>query len=245
MKFLENSSGNAKNEKKKITENIKNIALLNTILNDYEYRTMVFFFHSVIINFVIAAFNIVTGIKYLSVWYGALALYYIALALQRGVLLVIVHNMKKKYVADSPKYQRATIIIYIANGIVLLLLEAALTAAIVQMVTSEKPVKTGMVIAIANAAYAFYKIISAAIKMAKANNFVLQTIRNIGWADAAVSMLALTVTLTDTFGDWERMRVMRMSVAIGVSIIIIGVGTGMIISGLMKLKKLSLCATDR
>lgn len=153
--------------------------------------------------------------------------------------------MKKKYVVDSQKYQKETIIIYIANGIVLLLLEAALTVAIVQMVTSEKPVKTGMVIAIANAAYAFYKIISAAIKMAKTNNFVLQTIRNIGWADAAVSMLALTVTLTDTFGDWERMRVMRMSVAIGVSIIIIGVGIGMIISGLVKLKKLSLYKTGR
>ncbi len=227
--------------KKKVTEKLRDI----TLLNDYEYRTMFFFFNSVIVNFVIAAFNIATGIKYLSVWYGSLALYYVALALQRGVLFVIVHNMKKKYGADSQKYQRATIIIYIVNGIVLLLLEAALTAAIVQMVTSEKPVKTGKVIAIANAAYAFYKIISAAIKMAKTNNLLLQIICNIGWADAAVSMLALTVTLTDTFGDWEHMHVMRMSVAIGVSIIIIEFGIGMIISGLVKLKKLSLYKTGR
>lgn len=217
--------------RKKQTEKRKNFTLLNTLLNDYERRTMFFFFHSVIVNFIIAAFNIGTGIKHLSVWYGALALYYIALALQRGALFVIVYKMKKKYTADSQQYQRAAVITYIVNGIVLLFLEVALTAAIVQMVTSEKPVRTGMVIAIANAAYAFYKIISAAIKMAKTNNLLLQTIRNIGWVDAAVSMLALTVTLTDTFGDWERMRVMRMSVAIGVSIIIIGVSIGMIISG--------------
>lgn len=225
----------------KATKKIRKVILLD----NYEHRTMLFFLNSVVTNFIIAAFNIVTSINYLSVWYGSLALYYVALALQRGVLLVTVHNMKKKYAGNGQRYQRETIIIYIINGIVLLLLEVALTAAIVQMVTSEKPAKTGMVIAIANAAYAFYKIISAAIKMAKTNNLILQTIRNIGWADAAVSMLALTVTLTDTFGDWERMRVMRMSVAIGVGIIIIGTGIGMIISGLVKLKKLSLNVAGR
>ncbi len=228
------------NLKDRITEKFKKSTLLNNIVSDYNFRTIVFFIVSLSVNIIIAVFNATTGILYKSIWYGALAVYYIALALQRGALLASLYYVKKRLKYENEKYEKTVTKIYIINGAVLLLLQAALSVAIVQMVTTEKPAKTGMVIAIANAAYAFYKIIAAAVNLAKTirlQNMALQIIRNINLADASVSMLALTSTLICTFGNFNDMRTMLTYVATGVSLVIIAISVIMIIKGALELRK--------
>ena len=98
-----------------------------------------------------------------------------------------------------------------------------------------------MVIAIANAAYSFFKITVAIVNLVKTvrmQNAVLQTIRNINFVDALVSILALTSTLIRTFGDFNSMRTMLVCVSVGVSLLTIAVGVTMIVKGALRLKRL-------
>ncbi len=224
----------------KIKDRFKNSNLWSGIVTDYGYRTVVFFICSFTVNLLIAGFHAATGILYKSIWYGALAIYYIALALQKGALLLSLYGVKKKHTDDNESYRRAVAKIYTVNGVILLLLQAALTVAIVQMVSTENPADTGMIIAIASAAYAFYKISIAIfnyVKTTRMQNLVLQTLRNVNLVDASVSILALTSTLICTFGEFENMRTTLVFTAIGVSLVIIGIGVSMIAKGIFKLKE--------
>ncbi len=225
----------------KLRERIGKSKILGGAVADRGVRALLLFIGSFAVNIFIACVNAAAGILYSSIWYGALAVYYIVLTLQKGIFLGTLRNTKKKYAEDETRYRREVTKIYIANGAILLFLQAALTAAIVQMVTTEKPAQTGMVIAIANAAYSFFKITVAIVNLVKTvrmQNAVLQTIRNINFVDALVSILALTSTLICTFGDFNSMRTMLVCVSVGVSLLTIAVGVTMIVKGALRLKRL-------
>lgn len=224
--------------KNKLKEKIKNTKILDALENP-TVRARVFFVLSVLPTLIFAIFNAVIGAVYRSVWYGSLAAYYIMLVVQKILLVAFSRHAQTKYACSTQKCNTEKIKIYIINGVFLLVLTLALTAAIVQMATTEKPQKTDKIVAIATAAYTFFKIISASInvvKTKKTGDVILMAMRNIGFVAATVSMLALTSTLICTFGTIESMRAMLAAVSVAVGLITTSTGILMIVNGAKKLK---------
>lgn len=204
---------------------------INKFLNDRNYRSKMIFHISVIITIAFAIFNGVLGISYLSIWYGSIAIYYIALSFQRLFVFIYRKNlMNKNYNEDLLKEKENNL--YFINGIITITLIFALSFSIAQMVLSNKPVISGKIIAITIATYSFVKItmsIINLIKDTKLNDKIAMTIRNINFVDALVSILSLSVTLLTTFGKDKDWSLMITLIGTGISLCIVAIGVFMII----------------
>lgn len=181
---------------------MKKNRLVARMLESYGFRTVVMGSVSLLINLAYALFNGIVAILSLSVWYGALAGYYLLLTVLRGHL--VLHHRKVSKGAFEARTQRSSEISrYRLCGILLIALPLCLSVAIWQMVTSEGGYAyMGLTIYVV-AAYTFYKITAAVINAVKArqsNDLTVKALRNVGLADAAVSVLALQTAMFHSFG---------------------------------------------
>ena len=168
-------------------------------LKNWGFRTLV----TSTLSFGMTLFSSVTnaylGISERSIWFGALAAYYIFLAIMRWGLLIY-HRKKRDFESEAmlraKKYTRC--------GVWLLILNAALSSAIAQMIFDDRSFEYKDWLIYAFAAYAFYKIFSAVknvIKATRQDDMTIRAIREINMVDAAVSILALQTALLHTFSD--------------------------------------------
>lgn len=183
----------------RVMKRLMEVEFTRLMIKNWGFRTVV----TSTVSFAMTLFSSVTnaylGISERSIWFGALAAYYIFLAFMRSGLLVY-HRKKRDFESEgltrAKKYMRC--------GILLLILNAALSSAIAQMIFDDRSFEYKDWLIYAFAAYAFYKIIMSvrnAIKARRQNDLTLQAIREINMVDAAVSILALQTALLHTFSD--------------------------------------------
>lgn len=183
----------------RVTKRLMEVEFTRLMIKNWGFRTVV----TSTVSFAMTLFSSITnaylGISERSIWFGALAAYYIFLAFMRSGLLVY-HRKKRDFESEgltrAKKYMRC--------GILLLILNAALSSAIAQMIFDDRSFEYKDWLIYAFAAYAFYKIIMSvknAIKARRQNDLTLQAIREINMVDAAVSILALQTALLHTFSD--------------------------------------------
>lgn len=195
------------------------------LVENYGFRTIIFAIGTFSLSIVFAGVNAYLGIAYKSIWFGALATYYIMLAFMRGGILI-------SHQKNSTENERKQIKLYRNCGIVLLALNLVLSSSIAQMIFDGAHfVYVGLTI-FAYAVYAFFKITMSIINFIKANrreSLVVQAIRNINLADAVVSILALQTALLNTFsqGDID-VSLMNTFTGIIVSAFTVGLGVYMI-----------------
>ena len=168
-------------------------------LKNWGFRTLVTSTFSFGMTLFSSVTNAYLGISERSIWFGALAAYYIFLAIMRWVLLIY-HRKKRDFESEAmlraKKYTRC--------GVWLLILNAALSSAIAQMIFDDRSFEYKDWLIYAFAAYAFYKIFSAVknvIKARRQDDMTIRAIREINMVDAAVSILALQTALLHTFSD--------------------------------------------
>ena len=177
----------------------------NRLFTEYGFRTIIFSIGSFTINLAFAVYNGTIAILISSIWFGALAAYYVFLIVLRGGILIY-HTRRRKAIkngqTESETYLRDTKV-YGNCGILLVILPIALSVAILQMVrANEAFVHTGITI-YAYAVYAFYKIGMAIynfVKTRKTNEMTVRASKNINLADAFVSILALQTAMFHEFG---------------------------------------------
>ena len=210
----------------------------NRLFTEYGFRTILFSIGSFAINLAFAVYNGSVAIVIHSIWFGALAAYYVLLIVLRGIILVY-HVFRRKAVKagqTEDMTERKDTRIYSVCGVVLLLLPIALSFAILQMVrANDSFVHTGITI-YAYAIYAFYKIIVSIynfVKTRRTNEMTVRAAKNINLADAFVSVLALQTAMFrefDTAGDAVNVATMNaitgaivcaLTAALGVFMIII------------------------
>ena len=209
---------------------------LNMVLSDWGMRTLI----SAVISFVFgianAALNAYLGISERSIWFGALAAYYIFLAIMRGGFLL---GSRRRVRSDSllraKNYRRC--------GILLLILNAALSSAIAQMIFDDRGFSYKDWLIYAFAAYAFYKITMAIINAIRArshDDLTLQGIRNINIVDGAVSILALQTALLHTFSVSGEVDISLFNTLTGsvVSLFSLGLSIFMIVKGNREIKEI-------
>lgn len=183
----------------RVMKRLMEVEFTRLMIKNWGFRTVV----TSTVSFAMTLFSSITnaylGISERSIWFGALAAYYIFLAFMRSGLLVY-HRKKRDFESEgltrAKKYMRC--------GILLLVLNAALSSAIAQMIFDDRSFEYKDWLIYAFAAYAFYKIIMSvrnAIKARRQNDLTLQAIREINMVDAAVSILALQTALLHTFSD--------------------------------------------
>lgn len=213
----------------------------HSFTGDYGFRTLVMAIGATLLNMAFAGVNGATAVKYSSLWYGAFAAYYVILVLQRIFVLISFWIIKRKFGNDSQKFEREKQKIYLANGAIFVPLDIALATIAGLMTIFNELTATGEIMAISTAAYAFYKIIMAIInivKAKKADDAIIQTLRNIGFVDALTSMLVLETTLISTFGELDKdMRMLISLTSISVCVFVVALGIFMIVKSINKMKK--------
>ena len=167
----------------------------HSLMRNYSFRTIVFAFFSFLMSIAFGVLNGYKGIALQSIWFGALAAYYVFLALLRGGVLI--HKRRR---GENDELSNAKT--YRNCGIILLVLNAALSSAIAQMIFDNQAFSYADWTIFAYAAYAFFKITMSIINLFRAkkqDDLIIMAIRNVNFIDAAVSILALQTALLHTF----------------------------------------------
>ena len=225
-------------------EFIERYDFTRSLVRNFGFRTMLFAVGSYAASIAFGIFNGVIGILSRSIWYGALAAYYILLAFLRGGVLSRHGKSRaaKKAGIESVDIEYTNAKNYRGCGVLLLLLNLALSGAIAQMIFDDGHFSYAGWTVYAMAAYAFFKITMSIINIFRAkkqNDMTVRAVRNINFADALVSILALQTALLTTFSS-EGVDVSLFNTLTGcaVSLLTLGLGVLMIITGNQKMKEI-------
>lgn len=207
------------------------------LLHNWGFRTIITSTFSFGMSVFSSVTNAYLGISERSIWFGALAAYYIFLALMRSGLLLY-HKTKKDYENEAMLRAKK----YRICGIWLLILNITLSSAIAQMIFDDRSFEYKDWLIYAFAAYAFYKVIMSvrnAIKARKQDDLTIQAIREINMVDGAVSILALQTALLHTFSDASvNISLFNTLTGSAVSLFSLGLSISMIIRGNKIIKEL-------
>lgn len=214
---------------------LQKIPFVAKLMENYGLRTIIFAAFSTLVTLAYSVYNAVICVIYHSMWYGALAGYYVLLLIMRGGI-VLYHGRHRgrarKLRSDLGKYLRC--------GISLTITILALSVAIMKMVADgaafEHP---GLMIYVA-ATYTFYKITMSIINFVRAkkqDDYTVDALRNVNVADSAVSLLALQTSMIRTFSEGG-LEYMNAITGAAVCAVVLGLGVYMIVRASLAFKRL-------
>lgn len=202
---------------------IRNHEITKRLTDDKLYRGRMVLYKGLITSMLFAAFKMVVAIVYHSVWFGAVAVYYLALS---GMRYLLVKYMKKadeaemgednadKLKAEDEKsdirYQNRYQIEnrgYKLCGYLMILLNVAMAGMTVQMVVSLKGYSYPGYIIYVSAMYTFYTLTMSVInivKYRKLNSPVISAAKVISLASALMSILTLQTAMLAQFGSEQK-----------------------------------------
>ena len=191
-------------------------------LEDYTFRTILTTLPTFLINIVYTVYNGVIGIANQSAWFITMAAYYSLL----GIMRYCAVNTERKIsrMTDPKLIRKKELSVIRTDGILLLLLNLALSGVVLLTIAKGTAKTYSEIMVISIAAYTFYKITMAVINMVKVRKMqspILITIRNIGVADALVSMLTLQTTMLASFQDTSSIDANRMNGITGLAVCIL------------------------
>lgn len=218
-------------------------------VDSYTFRTAVFATFSFGVTLAFTIMNTISAVRYGSIWYGAIAGYYaILMALRGGTIGAGRVCAKSK---EGSNRELGEWKIYRAGGACLLVLEVAMAAAVTQLMLSGRPAEKGQIMAIANAAYTFYKLTMAIYNLVKAHKFrapLTQALRNFGFADACMSVASLTVLMITTFTETETeiapLRFIKAAIGFAACASIIVLAIVMLVRAQKKIKAINLQSAE-
>lgn len=207
---------------KKILEVIKKNPLGERFLADYTFRTILTTLPAFLINVAYTVYNGVIGIMNQSVWFITMAVYYSLLGIMR--YRAVSTGRKISRLDDREQIRKKELSVIKTDGILLLVLNLALSGVVLLTIAQDTAKRYSEIMVISIAAYTFYKITMAVVNMVKVRKMkspILITIRNIGAADALVSMLTLQAAMFASFQDKNSLNTNQMNAITGLSVCIL------------------------
>lgn len=206
----------------KLLMTVKKTSFGAQFLEDYTFRTILTTMPSFIINVAYTVYNGVIGIVNQSSWFITMAVYYSLL----GVMRYHAVNAGRKIsrMKNQKLIRKKELAVIKTDGLLLLLLNLALSGVVLLTIAKGRAKAYSEIMAISIAAYTFYKTTMAVINMVKVRKMqspILITIRNIGVADALVSMLTLQTTMLASFQNTSNLDVNRMNALTGMAVCIL------------------------
>lgn len=173
-------------------------ALVDRYVSDYAYRTHLMLRVGLLLNLAYAVFKLCTGVVYSSYWLIALGVYYALLAMIRFLLL-----RRRGEPGDCTAELAAQYRAYRLTGVLLLALGVVMSAIIFQVVRDNQTYSYPGTIIYAFGAYAFYRIIMAAVNLIRRrgrDDPLFAAARCLNLATAIVSVFSLQTALLSAFG---------------------------------------------
>ena len=189
---------------------------------DYQFKTLATATLSALVGLGFTVFNVVLGIVYKSVWNISISVYYVLLAIVRGI---VVHSQIKVNVADNQKKQEQYKRIYFKTHILMIFMDMCLIAPIAYMVIGERSYEYGLIPAIAMAAYTTYRITMGIINLGKSRkqeNILIRELRTVNLQDSLVAVLTLQNALIIANGsDMQSMLALTAWTSAGIWLMIV------------------------
>ncbi|MCC2817185.1 hypothetical protein LK537_07780 [Lachnoclostridium pacaense] len=187
--------------------------LAERLYKDYRYRALFSTVFAFLLNLLYAAGNGIYAKWTHSAWLGTLSAYYLFLCIMRFLVIRQEFCFAKEHIEGKRKRAAEWNVLRNA-GILLSFITLVLGGAVVLLLHEEGgKVYSGYLI-FAVAAYTFYKITISVINMIKVRRMkspLLLTIRNIGYADALVSILFLQTAMFTAFSDGKEINKQLMN----------------------------------
>ena len=217
----------------------KALSLLNKtetgkrIASSKRYRIILSATASLAFNLLYALYHLVLGILNLSLWFIAMCAFYGILATVRFSAVLCERNHQKSPDNDTELF------VMKLSGILLVILSIVLATVSYISLSQNIAAKHGEIIMITIATYTFYKITMAivkAIKQHKNPSPLLRTIRNIGYAEVAASILTLQRSMLASFGTMSAGNIHFMNAVTGaaVCLFVLILGLSMITKSMKK-----------
>lgn len=208
------------------------------LLGDDTFRAEISLHGGLGMNFLYAALNLFSGIRYHSTWFAALSAYYALLCVMR--ILLITQVRRAPAGQDIPAEFRR----YRSCGIALLFMNQALVGIVIYIVKQNKGFFYPGILLYAMATYTFYITITAMInvvKYRKRGSPVLSAAKVINLTAALVSMLSLETAMLAQFGADEPAfrQIMTAASGGGVCVIVLGMAVFMIVRSTKELNRFS------
>ena len=232
---------------KRLSVNRQNVdQMAHMLAADTGLRTVVVTVPGMGFNLIYAVFNGVIGVTNHSAWCGSLSAYYILLCAMRFLSVSYARKVyggtvlwkKADKANDHSGKQDAGLEVRAWKvhrncGIMLSISSIALGGAVIMLVAGEGGKSYPGLMIYAVATYTFCKLTMAIINMIKArkeHSILLETLRNISYADALVSILSLQTAMFAAFGqDSETMiPVTNALTGVGVCLMVFALGIYMI-----------------
>lgn len=186
-----------------------------------------------IINFAYGSFKIVSGVILGSAWIGCDGIYNMTQS-----LIQLFQILRRKYAKTLAQQWKS----YRFCGVLILLMHLTLIGIVFQMVNWNRAEEHGEIMVITTALFAFYKLISSFMSIAKDRKHVRpvdSSIRMLDLAQAFFAIFSLQASMFHTFGtgeNWEHL--MNILTGCGVCLLIVSIGIYMICRGNREIKKL-------
>ena len=188
---------------KEVKEWLRAHPFTGKLMDDFGFRKIIFAIGSFVMS---VGYGLINGYTWLvsgSIWHGALAIYYVMLALTRGGILV---HHKRKIGKDHDEIfveiKEATTCRN--SGIVLLVLNSALFLVVLMMTFAGKSFRYQGTLIYAYAAYTVYKLTMAIVNLPKSKrqgDMTVEAMQAVSLTDALVSLIALQTALLAQFGS--------------------------------------------
>ncbi len=204
--------------------------------SDYDLRTFLAGAGSLAVTAVFALYNGFLGIRHASLWHGSVCVYYLVLALLRGLVIAAARRAYRSGDRGRVRERAA-----LAASVLLLLLNLSLVVPVSMMVTLRMPVRMSLIHAIAMAAHTACKVAAASVNLRKcraSRDALVRLLRTVGFVDALVSVLALQNTLimvVEGGGDTALLPV-TASVGAAVLIAVLALSAAEIAAGIRRLR---------
>ena len=184
-------------------------------------------------NLLYAIYHCVLGILNLSFWFIAMCAFYGILAIMRFSAILCERNHQK--LPDNV----TELFVMKLSGVLLVILSIVLATVSYISLSQNIAAKHGEIIMITIATYTFYKITMAIVKAVKQHKNpspLLKTIRNIGYAEVAASILTLQRSMLASFGSMSTGNIHFMNAVTGaaVCLFVLILGLSMIAKSMKK-----------
>lgn len=201
--------------KQKVVSLIAKTETGKKIVSNQRYRIILSAAVAFAFNLFYAIYHCILGVLNLSFWFIAMCAFYGILATMRFSAVLCERNHQKSPDIDTELF------VMKLSGILLVVLGIVLATVSYISLSQNIATKYGEIIMITIATYTFYKITIAIVKAAKQHKNpspLLRTIRNIGYADVATSILTLQRSMLVSFGSMSAGNIHFMNAATGAAV---------------------------
>lgn len=221
---------------KKISKISNNSKLIVKYRENINFRTKIILFFNVTINLSFAIFNLIMGILDYSLWFFALAVYYILLTVIR--LFLLRYTYKQSKLTEINQWSR-----YRFCGIILSTINVALGIIIFFVIYFDRGNSYNFIHTIAIALFTFIITTVAivnSIKYRKYHQPIITAVKYTTLASALVSMLSLEIAMLNRFSTTDKILFKKTTIAITGFVVcttVLIIGISMIVKGTKEIKK--------